>query len=462
MHTLSFIAGILRKPIVFRWFIPRHMAWVNQTKTILPALLRTGALSIVYKTCNQVNKNCIFKLYLFISIKGPMKKFTTLLIQVLVFFSAGFSQNLVPNPSMETASPCPNAAGQVNFATGWFVSMNSPDYYHSCGSGSYMTPGPNLGGTQVPFHGNAYAAGVIKHSSAYYREHQGILLTSPLVPGTTYRCRMWVSLCDISQWGANKIGFQFNTVNTSSVANNAHVFTNTVITDKTNWTLVQGTFVAAAAYTYVFVGNFFDEANTTLAAAGAGSYAGAYFYWDSISVAPITPLPIELVNLQAKCDKGVARIGWTTSSQTNNANFTIEKSEDGINYSEIGIIPGAGTSNEMLSYSFIDNDTRSSLAYYRLKQTDFNGACEYFEPITIQCENSDVSVVPNPNAGIFKVMGLNQNSKLYISESGGKIVYSTNSAYPNMEIDISNLSPGIYYLTAESGSETIVQKMIIQ
>jgi len=226
--------------------------------------------------------------------------------------------------------------------------------------------------------------------------------------------------------------------------------------------LVSGTFVAAAAYTHVFIGNFFDDASTTTSASGSGSAAWCYYYVDSVSVVPITPLPIELANFNAICGKSNTEISWTTSSQVNNAEFSIEKSEDGINYKEIGRVPGAGNSNEILTYNFTDNNIYSALVYYRLKQTDYDGTMKYFDPISIHCENANITVIPNPNSGLFKVLGLKENSKVYITNLNGEIVFTSDLVLPNGEIDISHLSSGIYYLISETDSEKNVEKIVIQ
>ena len=78
--------------------------------------------------------------------------------------------------------------------------------------------------------------------------------------------------------------------------------------------------------------------------------------------------------------------------------FTIEKSHDGLNYDEIGNIEGNGTTNNTFNYSFIDRET-SVGAYYRLKQTDFEGVFKYegflFQDYLDQQEN-EITFYPNP------------------------------------------------------------------
>jgi hypothetical protein len=90
---------------------------------------------------------------------------------------------------------------------------------------------------------------------------------------------------------------------------------------------------------------------------------------------------------------------WETASEINNDYFTIEKSHDGLNYDEIGNIEGNGTTNNTFNYSFIDRET-SVGAYYRLKQTDFEGVFKYegflFQDYLDQQEN-EITFYPNPN-----------------------------------------------------------------
>jgi len=40
--------------------------------------------------------------------------------------------NLVPNPSFESYTACPNNAATISFATGWLNFGQTPDYFNSC------------------------------------------------------------------------------------------------------------------------------------------------------------------------------------------------------------------------------------------------------------------------------------------------------------------------------------------
>jgi hypothetical protein len=293
-----------------------------------------------------------------------MRLYISLSFLVLVCLSSGYSQNLVPNGSMETQTDCPSSSGEINLATGWFSTLNSPDYYHSCNKEDYQSFGPNIGGSQLPFQGVAYSALVTKNSGSDYHEHQGIKLIKPLITGKTYHCRMWVSLCELSSYGSNNLGFQFGKTNQSFVNNISQVYTDSVIVNKVKWVLVAGNFVADFAYDYVFVGNFFEDANTKITEVADGSYSGAYFYIDSISVTTL-----ELPDV--------------------------------------------------------------------------------------------VDIRPTQVPGKFKVTGVKENSSLSITRASGELVYSTQTANPNMEIDLSRFGHGTYCIIAESVSGSKVRKVIV-
>jgi len=111
----------------------------------------------------------------------------------------------------------------------------------------------------------------------------------------------------------------------------------------------------------------------------------------------ISPLPIELINFEGNCYQNNIELTWTTASEENNQNFTIEKSVDGINFASIGTVEGAGNSSESHDYSFMDKNNGYDNVYYRLKQTDFDGTSETTRPIVVKCNSMTNNVLVSPN-----------------------------------------------------------------
>ena len=124
------------------------------------------------------------------------------------------------------------------------------------------------------------------------------------------------------------------------------------------------------------------------------------------TIAIATTLPIKLKSFKAYGTKNGVNVEWVTASEINNDNFSIERSKDGVNYSEVGKVRGAGNSTVILEYSFIDEHPFRGTSYYRLKQTDYDGKSETFNPVSVnikeeQNEINAVHVFPNPFSESF-------------------------------------------------------------
>lgn len=111
-------------------------------------------------------------------------------------------------------------------------------------------------------------------------------------------------------------------------------------------------------------------------------------------------LPITLISFEVKNYKeDQVKLNWVTASEVGNAFYTIERSRDGQNFETVGIIDGAGNSNELLTYNFIDSDPLTGTSFYRLKQTDFSGEFDYSPIQSIKVERSfetEFKAYPNP------------------------------------------------------------------
>ena len=95
---------------------------------------------------------------------------------------------------------------------------------------------------------------------------------------------------------------------------------------------------------------------------------------------------------------GKTLVDWTTSSETNNRFFTVEKSKDGKSFEEVGKVGGAGNSSANHDYHLIDEQPYAGISYYHLRQTDFNGHFSYSELVSVYNIDKNFSwyIFPNP------------------------------------------------------------------
>jgi len=207
------------------------------------------------------------------------------------------------------------------------------------------------------------------------------------------------------------------------------------------------------------------------------AYSTTAYRWGEIeeyTVRISVELPIELVSFSSTCIGSGSLITWKTSSENNTSHFTLEKSKDGSNWYIINNQQAAGNSNNLITYTFTDEEKNNDINYYRLNQYDIDGTYETFGPISNNCleESSGYfSIFPNPSTNSFSVI-INNSSLigtcfLYIRDEGGRIVYDKNIEVTQginlYLIDKLDISPGFYYISVVNSKYTTgILKQIIK
>src|SRR5690606_31418916 len=101
-----------------------------------------------------------------------------------------------------------------------------------------------------------------------------------------------------------------------------------------------------------------------------------FFNWDSNlqnSTLPVTFLYFNTTNIN-----GSVVVKWATATEVNSDYFNIQRSADGLNFSDIGTIEASGFSATKQEYVFTDEVAQLGRSYYRLKAVDTDGYTEYF------------------------------------------------------------------------------------
>ena len=219
-----------------------------------------------------------------------MKK---ILFESMLFITLNVSgQNLVPNPNFEQYTICPTNWFQISNCIFWDSNRETPDYLHTCSSSNNISPPNCFYGFQYPHSGNAYAGFyTLAKSPQNNKEFIGSQLLSTLTIGQKYYITFYVNRGGQNQAviASNKIGVKFSTIpysdtNPAPINNTAHFYTDSIITDTAKWTKISGSFIADSAYSYIIIGNFFDDSNTDTITYSIGSIDVAYYYLDDICV----------------------------------------------------------------------------------------------------------------------------------------------------------------------------------
>lgn len=178
------------------------------------------------------------------------------------------------------------------------------------------------------------------------------------------------------------------------------------------------------------------------------------------------PLPIELTVFAGTAINDNIILNWSTALEQNNNYFEIQHSADGKIFRSIGNINGAGTSNSIKDYSFVDENPNAGINYYQLVQHDFDGKTSNSNIIALASKiaGSQLNVYAGDSQlKVFISSANTTNGELQVFEIGGRRLISQNISldrgYNSINLPFS-VNPGIHFVRFTSDSENLVKKFI--
>lgn len=201
-----------------------------------------------------------------------------------------------------------------------------------------------------------------------------------------------------------------------------------------------------------------------------GSGGASNYLTTAAPVANATTLPVTLVSFNAQKVDETALLTWSTSSETNNSYFEVQRSYDNVKFAPIAKVKGKGNTTTLSRYQFTDMlsnlDPQQELIYYRLKQVDFDGQFEILSTRVIKLNKNNealaLELFPNP-ANKYINMRLNENAdwKYEVCNMDGSTVLTGNvSNNFEQNIDINKLPQGVYYIRVQLNKEVFTKKFV--
>ncbi|MVN74982.1 T9SS type A sorting domain-containing protein [Hymenobacter sp. HMF4947] len=221
-------------------------------------------------------------------------------------------------------------------------------------------------------------------------------------------------------------------------------------------------------YAYVFDYNSTNIGDGTFIS-NAENYKGPAQTTVFGAALPGNPLPVSLSLFTAQPEGPQAvRLNWHTASELNNAGFTVERSVAGQTFVAVGQVSGAGSSNTLHTYSFLDASlpAKATQLYYRLRQTDLNGATTYSPVRTVSLVNTVVAAqllaYPNParETVFVRLVGTADAAPLQVFDATGRMVHTQAIAPDGGEttLSLADLPLGFYLLRCGTLSQRLVVK----
>ena len=190
-------------------------------------------------------------------------------------------------------------------------------------------------------------------------------------------------------------------------------------------------------------------------------------------------MPVSLSSFTSNVSGQNINLKWTTSSETNNTGFEIERAgfrQEAIGtWEKVGFVAGKGTTNELTSYAYTDTKLNTGKYQYRLKQIDNNGNFEYHSlssqvEIGVPTKYALSQNYPNPFNPTTKIdfaIPLDSRVSVIIYDISGREVSNVinnefrKAGYYTINFNASTLSSGIYFYRMFSNKFIETRKMVL-
>jgi surface protein len=181
-------------------------------------------------------------------------------------------------------------------------------------------------------------------------------------------------------------------------------------------------------------------------------------------------LPVKSGDLTGKITSaGHAVLSWVTYTETNNKGFYIQRSSDGVQFTNQGFVATQalnGTGQSKLNYNY-DAGVVSGTTYFRFVQVDQNGVQTVSNVVRLESKELQFKLLafPNPvqNELHLKIQGeLANNAQVILMNYAGKIFRQKQLSSKESFLDLQGLAAGVYILHYQDAKHSVIVKVVKQ
>jgi hypothetical protein len=185
---------------------------------------------------------------------------------------------------------------------------------------------------------------------------------------------------------------------------------------------------------------------------GAGEAANTvgFTLW---AEANLVVLPITLSSFGGTLlSNNTVEIRWITESETNSDYFVLQKSGNGVSWSDISRVSARGNSSQPVSYTASDRHPDPGENYYRLEEVSIDGSANYSQIIAIADNSGTIlKLYPNPVGTTALLQGVGSDQVKIYSIAGQDItgqIKQKKTGATNFMLDFALVPMGIYFIKA--------------
>ena len=194
--------------------------------------------------------------------------------------------------------------------------------------------------------------------------------------------------------------------------------------------------------------------------------AANFFKWWTL-VNKFKPLPVAWLDFSAECNKGSMSVKWSTATEQNADYFTVERSQDGVNFSAIATVPATGNSSTPRQYSAVDPDPYNGTSFYRIRETDFDGNYFFTNNLTTSgCAGDDVLIYADNGGASVSINALADGEytiEMYDMLGQKMMTQLANvAAGPNnIKLETGTIASAVYVVKVYNASNSVSRKIFI-
>lgn len=200
----------------------------------------------------------------------------------------------------------------------------------------------------------------------------------------------------------------------------------------------------------------------------ANQDGGELQYW-SLELCLAAALPVELLEFTATPQVKDIRLDWITSFEENNSSFQIERrAEFEENFKETAQVSATEIPTDRNIYDFTDTEVKAGVTYfYRLRQIDRDGSYTYSDVVSakLKIQENSIALFPNPAQDeVFIRLNKpeNQSVNLRLFDISGRLVKEKVYSEDLINLSVSELVTGVYFVELAIGTHVFVEKLIVK
>jgi len=176
-------------------------------------------------------------------------------------------------------------------------------------------------------------------------------------------------------------------------------------------------------------------------------------------------LPITLANFTAILNSNAITIQWKSETELNTNYFIIQRSNDGINFTDLSSVNAIGSGSN--NYQFTDLSPVKGNNYYRLKSVDKDGSFSYSKLVSVNTlSRQGFTIVPNPAVSNTTLCfsGLINSATINVYNTAGQKVYTdkfSGSSTSSYILPTSKLSAGTYIVNVITKEGKYSNRLVI-